>query len=177
MISEMIFTIKSLTTNITSKGSRLAMYETVAHEFKFRIKSLVAQITRKGKLTSMGENVLAELAGAGEALVAGGADMTLAAVARAALGRGTAAGRGSAAGRAARLGLLGRQCGHSPGELDGTEGVLNTAACTTTGDEFQLCGQLRGGGRYERLLRGGRTLAARLLRELGTALLAFSWVR
>lgn len=124
--------------------------------------------------------MLAELAGAGKALVAGGANMSLAAVAsRASLGgRALRAGTTGAPGAARRgVGLLGWQRGHSAGKLDGTKDMLDAPAQATAGDVFQLRGELRGGRRYERLLRGGRALPARLLRELGAALRAFAWVR
>lgn len=104
--------------------------------------------------------MLAELARAGEALVAGGAGVALAALA--------------ARGLRARP----RQGGHAPRRLHSTEALLDAAARSRRAQrhELQLRGQLRRGRRYERLLRGGRAFPARLLRALG-ALLAFSRVR
>lgn len=123
--------------------------------------------------------MLAELAGAGEALVAGRADMALAAIAARAAGGGRGQGRRAGAPRASRcaVGPLGRQRGHSAGELDGTKDVLDAPARAAASDVLQLRGELGGGRRYERLLRGGRALPARLLRELGAVLRAFARVR
>lgn len=125
----------------------------------------------------MRENVLTQLAGAGEAFVASGADMPFAAVAtRAALGRGAAAARLTRTARPT-FGLLGRQRGHSASELDCSKGVLDAAARSSASDVLQLGWQLRGRRCYELLLRGGRAWAARFLRELGAALRTCSRVR
>lgn len=41
MVTQMIFSIKSLTANITSKGSSFTVYKTMTYKFKFRIESLI----------------------------------------------------------------------------------------------------------------------------------------
>lgn len=125
--------------------------------------------------------MLAELTGTGKALVAGGADVWLAAVAPRAAGGGTAAARlarrARAPGAAGRRGVFGWQCGHSAGELDSAKDMLNATTRAAARDKLQLSRELRGRWRYECLLRGGRALPARLLRGLGAALRAFCWVR
>lgn len=116
--------------------------------------------------------MLAELARAGEALVASAADMALGVV----LARARLAGLGQ--GRAGRTTLAlahpPRQRGDAARNLDRAKQLLDAAgAGRSERHVLQLRGQLRRGRRYERLLRGGRAFPARLLFELGAALLAF----
>lgn len=167
----MVFTIEGFTAGSTSKISCLTMDQTMPHKLEFGIEFLIAKFTREGELTGVGEDMLAELAGAGEALVAGGAEVALVAVAaQAALGLG-------------RRGLVGprspRQGGHAPRRLHRAVTLLDAAAGPSgaQGHVLQLRGELRSGRRYVRLLRGGRAFPTRLLRELGAALLAFFRVR
>lgn len=124
--------------------------------------------------------MLVEFAGAGEAFVAGGADMPFAAIAAsAALGLGGGPRGARARGGALALFRPTWQGGHSSGSLYRAEALLDAPARSRGAkrDVLQLGGQLRGGRRYECFLRGGRAFPGRLLREFGAALLAFSRVR
>lgn len=112
--------------------------------------------------------MLAELAGAGEAFVTGGADMTFAAVSpRAALDR-LGDGRAGAGSGAVVGPRLTRQRGDAAHRLHSAEALLDTAAGAGRAQRhvLQLGGQLRHGRRYVCLRRGGRAFPARLL-ELG----------
>ena len=176
MVGEMILTIESLTTNIARKGSSLTMYEIVSHKLELGVEALVTQVAGERQLASVREDMLAELTRAGEAFVAGAADMALGVV----LAGTRLPGLGQrGAGRAAlALSRPPRQRGDAPSHLDRAEQLLDAAGARRSERHvLQLRGQLRRGRRYERLLRGGRAFPARLLFELGAALLAFLRVR
>lgn len=103
--------------------------------------------------------MLGELARAGETLVAGWAGVALPTI---------------GAARHGALGSAARQGGYTARCLYRAEALLDTAGSRRAQRHvLQFAGHLRGGWRYERLRRGGRSL----LRELGAALLAFSGIR
>lgn len=166
----MIFSIEGLTADGASESSSFTVYQTMADEFEFGVELLLAEVAGEGELAGVGEDMLAELAGGGEAFVAGGAGVALGAVAA----RAARLGRGRRlAGLLARLAgrVRGvRERGHAPRRLHGAEALLDAAGPRRAQRHVvQARGQLRRGRRYVRLLRGGR--AWRLLRELGAALL------
>lgn len=168
VIRQMILAIERLPASGAREGAGLAVNKAVAHQLEFGVESLVAEVAREGQLAGVAEHVLAQLPGAGESLLAGGADVALTAIAtRPAL-------------RLRRPRPLGpclerRYPSHG---LHRAETLLDPAGARGVhGHVLHLGGQLRRGRSYEPLLRGGRARPARLLRELGAALRAFSRVR
>lgn len=119
--------------------------------------------------------MLAELAGAGEAFVTSATDMALVILTHARF-----PGLRQRRARCAVLALARPtgQRGDAPCHFDRPKQLLDAAGARRSERHvLQFRGQLRCGRRYERLLRGGRAFPARLLFELGAALLAFLRVR